>query len=257
VVTPLGPYYSTGKYREPLALIEAACQAGGSSFHGSGVHPGFAGDILPLTIARTMNRIDHIHVYEVIDHLANPSKYIEFMGFGRTPDDVLANPGRSPDAPYIFAQSMAMLADGLGEQLDEVITSKLELATATTDIHYGHPQDGRVIRAGTVAGQHYEWTASIKGKPFITFHCFWIMGYHDIAPQWDCGDSGYRLRFEGDPPLALSLSEQKPDGRLGYPGLSLTALLGVNAIPAVCAAAPGVATHLDLGVVQPHGLVRA
>jgi hypothetical protein len=30
----------------------------------------------------------------------------------------------------------------------------------------------------------------------------------------------------------------------------------INAIPAVCAAAPGIHTHLDLPLVRPVGLVR-
>jgi hypothetical protein len=30
----------------------------------------------------------------------------------------------------------------------------------------------------------------------------------------------------------------------------------VNAIPAVCDAAPGIHMHLDLGLIQPPGLVR-
>jgi hypothetical protein len=31
---------------------------------------------------------------------------------------------------------------------------------------------------------------------------------------------------------------------------------GINAIPTVCDAAPGVLTHLDLPLVRPRGLVR-
>jgi hypothetical protein len=31
---------------------------------------------------------------------------------------------------------------------------------------------------------------------------------------------------------------------------------GVNAIPAVCDAEPGIVTNLDLGVVHPRGLAR-
>jgi hypothetical protein len=251
VVTPLGPFYATGQYVDQLKTIEAACRDGGTSYHGSGIHPGFAGDLLPLTLARLMTRIDHVHVYEIVDHLANPSKYIEYMGFGRDPADLRANPARSPDAAYIFAQSMAMVADGLGKPLDETLTASLELATAIEDIAY----PGGVVRAGTVAGQHYEWTASSGGKPLITFHCFWTLG-DAIEPLWDVGASGYRVRMEGEPPLALSLSSIDADGRHVYPGLSLTALLGVNVIPDVCDAAPGVVTHLDLGVVQPKGLVR-
>jgi hypothetical protein len=251
VVSPLGPFYATGRYAAMLDTIAQACREGGASFHGSGIHPGFAGDLLPIVMARAAGRIDHVHVYEIVDHLANPSKYIEFMGFGRTPEDLRARPARAPDAHLIFAQSMAMVADALGTSIDDV-TASLELATATRDI----PYPGGIVRTGTVAGQHYEWTASCKGRPLITFHCFWVMG-DAMAPRWDCGTSGYRIRIEGDPPLLLTLSGIAPDGTPSYPGLSLTALLGVNVIPVVCDAAPGVVTHLDLGIVQPKGLVRA
>jgi hypothetical protein len=251
VVTPLGPFYPHGRYKAELEQIAAACREGGTSFHGSGIHPGFAGDLLPLTLTRLMDRIDCIHIHEVIDHLANPSNYIEFMGFGREPDDLLANPGRSPDAPLIFAQSMEMVANGLGTMIDDV-TSKLELATAKKDI----PHARGVVKAGTVAGQHYEWTGFANGAPLIVYHCFWTMG-DEVEPQWDCGQSGYHVHIEGDPPLELSLSgPTNADGQRIYVGLPWTAMMGVNVIPAVCDAAPGVITHFDLGLVGPRGLVR-
>jgi hypothetical protein len=46
------------------------------------------------------------------------------------------------------------------------------------------------------------------------------------------------------------------DGRRPFRGLPWTALLGATVIPQVCDAKPGVVTHIDLGVVRPHGLVR-
>ncbi|MDE8651559.1 NAD(P)H-dependent amine dehydrogenase family protein [Novosphingobium album (ex Liu et al. 2023)] len=252
VVSPLGPFYRYGKYKDELDGLDAAAKAGGVSFHGSGIHPGFAGDLLPLTVLRIADRVDHIHLYEIIDHLANPSNYIEFMGFGRTPDDVLANPGRSPEAPQMFAQSMQLVLEALGLAVEDV-TARLELATATQDI----PYPNGVIRQGTVAGQHYEWTGWAGGKPCITYHCFWVMGQEHVSPHWDTGPSGYRIRIEGDPPMELSLTSMREvDGEKRYGGLPWTAMAGVNVIPAVCEAAPGVVTHREIGVPRMHGLIR-
>lgn len=252
VVSTLGPFYRTERYRADLEQIEAACRDGGTSFHGSGVHPGFVGDLLPLTLARLMNRVDRIHITEVIDHLANPSKYIEYMGFGRTPEDVRANPGRPADAPYIFSQSMAMLVEGLGKKI-EGISAQLHLCTARRDIPY---RTG-VIRAGTVAGQHYEWSAWADGVPLVTYHCFWKMGDRDVEPKLDCGESGYRIVIEGDPPMELNLKGRTDaHGQRVFLAIPWTAMVGVNAIPDVCDAAPGVITHFDLGVLRPRGLVR-
>lgn len=252
VVTPLGPYYWHGRFSEELEVIAAACADGGASFHGSGIHPGFAGDLLPITALRMMDRVEHIHLTEVIDHLANPSNYIEFMRFGATPEDVMAKPGRSPEAPLIFAQSMQMVAHALGLEIDE-ITTKLNLAVATQDIAW--PEG--VVKAGTVAGQHYEWTGHAGGKPLITYHCFWKMGEEHIEPNWDCGPSGYRILIEGEPPMEMTMRTMaKPGEPLRYAGLPWTAMACVNVIPAVCEAAPGVVTHFELGTARLHGLFR-
>lgn len=257
VISPAGPFNPTERYRETFDRIEAACRDGGASFHGCGVHPGFSGDILPLTLTRLMNRIDRIEVTEFIDKVENPMVYTEMMGFGRNPDELLANPSRSPEAPYAFEGSMALLAAGLGKTIEK-ITTRLEVARATRDIPYslglGLPNSG-VVRQGTVGGQHYEWTGWADGKPLVVYHFYWSMGA-DIEPQWDI-DSRYQVTIEGDPPLELRLAARPgANGERPFLGLSWTALVGATAVPAVCDAAPGIVTHFDLGIVQPRGLVR-
>lgn len=251
VVSTLGPFYPTERYRADFDKIEAACRDGGTSFHGCGIHPGFAGDLLPLTLTRLMDKIDRIQVYEIADKLRNPSVYIKFLGFGRDPDDLLANPSRSAEAPYAFAQSMTMVVEGLGKKIEK-LTTKHEVAAARNDIAY----PGGVIRAGTVAAQHWEWTAWVDGAPLMVYHFYYTMG-DDFEPKWDCGDSRYRVVIEGNPPLELNLmGSVEPDGRHPFLGIPWTALLGVTVIPQICDAGPGVITHLDLGVVRPRGLVR-
>jgi hypothetical protein len=238
--------------------VDAACREGGTSYHGCGIHPGFSGDILPLTLTRLMNRIDRIEIIEVIDKVRNPMIYTEVMGFGRDPDELLAKPSRSAEAPHYFFASMSILAQGLGKTIEK-LTTRLEVAKATKDIPYslgaGLPNTG-VVRKGTVAGQHYEWTAWVDGAPLIVYHFYWTMG-DAIEPKWDNGDSCYRVVITGDPPLEVRvMGGKESDGRRPFHGLPWTALLGATAVSAVCDAKPGVVTHLDLGVVQPHGLVR-
>jgi 2,4-diaminopentanoate dehydrogenase len=258
VVSPAGPFFPTDRYKADFDRLEAACRAGGTSFHGCGVHPGFSGDILPLTLTRLMNRVDLIEVTEVIDKIRNPMIYTEVMGFGRDPDELLANPSRSAEAPYAFEGSMRMVVEGLGKTIEK-LTTKLEVATATQDIPYslglGLPDTG-LIKRGMVAGQHFEWTAWADGKPLIVYHFYWVMGEH-VEPQWLHGESCYKVAIHGDPPLEVHLmGGVDADGRRPFLGLPWTGLVGATAVPAVCDAAPGIVTHLDLGVVQPKGLVR-
>jgi hypothetical protein len=251
VVSSAGPFIPTERYKAQFDQIEAACRDGGTSYHGCGIHPGFSGDILPLTLTRLMNRIDLIEVTEVIDKLRNPMVYVEVMGFGRDPDELLAKPSRSAEAPYAFEGSMSMVVEALGKKIEK-LTTRLEVAKATKDI----PYPNGVIRKGTVAGQHFEWTAWVDGAPLMVYHFYWTMGY-DIEPRWENGDSHYRVVIKGDPPLELRLmGSTEADGRRPFHGLPWTGLVGATAVPTVCDARPGVLTHLDLGIVQPHGLVR-
>jgi len=257
VVSPAGPFLPNERFQAEFEKIDAACKEGGTSYHGCGIHPGFSGDILPLTLARLMNRIDHIRVTEFIDKDKNPMIYTEMMGFGADADELLAKPRRAPDTWRHFYQSLTMLAEGIGKKIDNM-TSKFEVAKATKDIPYTLGEGrtgGGVIRKGTVGGQHYEWTAWVDGKPLITYHFYWSMG-PNIEPKWDI-DSRYQINIDGDPPLEMRLMARPgSDGVRPFLGLPWTGILGATALPAVCDAKPGVVTHRDLGVVQLRGMVR-
>jgi len=52
------------------------------------------------------------------------------------------------------------------------------------------------------------------------------------------------------------MGAEAKDGRRPFLGLPWTGLVGATAVQAVCDAAPGVVTHVDLGIVQPRGMVR-
>jgi 2,4-diaminopentanoate dehydrogenase len=254
VVTTSGFFYPSPDFADDGARIRAACQDGGSSFHAGGIHPGYAGDILPLTLARVVSRIEKILVYEVVNVLTDaPLDHIDWLGFGKDKDAFLSEPTILGLGVPFFAQSMHMIADGLGVTIDEV-SAELRAATATEDI----PHELGAILRGTVAAQHHEWTAMVDGRPLIVFHAIYVAASADkLDPAWDWGKTRYRIVIEGDPPTELTLQGvDQPDGTIVHPGYDWTAMGAINAIPAVCEAPPGWLTHLDLGLVQPRGLVR-
>lgn len=251
VVSPAGPFLPNKFIPEDAARVEAACKAGNSSFHGCGIHPGFSGDILPITLLRLMNRVDCVEVSEVIDKVRNPMIYTKIMGFGTDCDELLANPRRSPETYKFFYSSMAMIAEALGVEIERV-SVKFEVAKALKDISHEFGE----VKAGTCGGQHYEWTAWSGGAPIIVYHFYWQLG-QDIDPVWETGEAMYRVRIHGDPPLECQLmGQQDTDGRHPFLGLPWTGLVGCTVVPQVCDAEPGVVTHLDLGLVKPKGLVR-
>lgn len=255
VVTTSGFFHPTEDFRDGGEKIRAACADGGSSFHGGGIHPGYAGDILPVTLARVMSRIDKIVVYEVVNVLTDaPLDHIDWMGFGKDKDKFLTEPTILGLGVPFFAQSMHMIADGLGVTIDEVTAADVKAAIATEDILH---ELGAIPR-GTVAAQHHEWTAWVGGNPLIVFHAIYLTCEPErIEPSWDWGKTRYRIVIEGDPPTELTLEgADQPDGTMHHPGYDWTAMGAINAIPDVCDAPPGWVNHFDLGLVRPRGLVR-
>ena len=251
VVSPLGPVYATEAFRGDVERIEAACREGGTSFHGCGIHPGFVGDILPLTLTRLSDRIDRIEVSEIADKQKTPSVYIDFMGFGQSPEELLAKPNCMTGAVHAFAQSIALLVEGLGKTIEN-LTERHEIATATADI----PYPGGTIRQGTVAGQHWEWTAWADGAPLVVYHLYYRVG-DAMEPAWHLGESRHHVVVHGSPSFEVTLrATAAEDGHHPFLGIDWTALLGCTAVPQVCDAAPGMVDHIALGVVRPRGLVR-
>ena len=255
VVTSTSFFYPTEDFREAYDAIEAACRDGGTSLHGSGIHPGYAGDLLPLILTRIVGRVERIQLFEFVNFLdgdTEPLEHLGPMGFALKPEEFHKRPNLLAGAVLIFAQSMAMIAEGLGKHIDDVAI-KDEVALASSDIHI----PGATIPKGTVAAQHHEWTGSCDGKPLIVFHAYYTIGDENIEPAWNCGRTRYRILVEGDPPTEMTLEGARlPGQNLAHPGYAWTAMAAVNAIPAVCAAPPGVASHLELGMVRPRGLVR-
>ena len=251
VISPAGPFLPNKWFPDETRRIEDACRTGNSSYHGCGIHPGFSGDVLPLTLARLMSRIDCVEVTEIIDKLRNPMIYTEVMGFGADPEELLAKPRRSAETYKYFYSSMALVAEGLGKTIEEV-TVKFDVSRATEDIVHPHG----VVKKGMVGGQHYEWTAWVEGKPLVVYHFYWQLGTK-LDPLWEQGEAKYRVRIHGDPPLECHLMAMPDaDGRHPFLGLPWTGLVGCTVVPQVCDAPAGVVSHRDLGLVEPRGLVR-
>jgi hypothetical protein len=134
VITTSGYFYPAADFAEHGAKIVSACRVGGTSFHGGGIHPGYAGDVLPLTLARVTSRIDKIHVYEVVNVLSDAARdHIDLMEFGKKRDESLTEPTLLDFGVPFFAQSMHMIANGLGVDIDEVKID-LEATVAIEDI---------------------------------------------------------------------------------------------------------------------------
>jgi 4-hydroxy-tetrahydrodipicolinate reductase len=236
-----------------LARLEAAAQAGRATMFGTGVNPGFA-NLFALVSAQICDRIEQIRVLESADASAYASKDTqESVGFAQTLD----TPGlleRTRHGSEVFAEAVALMADALGIDLDE-ITFDADYARATADNDLGF----MIIPEGTVAGIDGRWRGRAYGRDVIVLNFQWIMGSHVDAPFTI--RHGYFVEIDGEPSVRSQFQILPPrdwseDGYMGL-GMIMTAMPSINAIPAVVAAPPGIATHQTLPLVTARGRVSA
>jgi hypothetical protein len=256
VVTPLGWVYPRAK---DVVALERACHAGGATLHGTGIHPGGITERFPLMVSALTAQVTHVRAEEFSDirTYGAPAVLRDIMLFGSTPEEAL----RSPMVSFLgggFRQSVSMVADTLGFELDERIEARNEVAVATAPID----SPIGVIEPGRVAAQRFTWTATVGGEPVVTARVNWLMGEEHLEPDWSFGPAGERfeVEVEGDPSVLLTFKGYQPvsveAGLVRNPGVVATANHCVSAIPYVAAAGPGIKTYLDLpliaGRAAPH-----
>jgi len=231
--------------------LEAACAKGGSSFHATGIEPGWAAEVLPLTMSGLFGRIDSLLVQELLDYTTYDSvdMLFDIMGFGMAPDAPvpLADPVL---AGSTFRASLMLVADGLGATIDDFAYDRqVAVANEPFDVKAGR------IEAGTVSAQRFSCTAIIGGRPALTIEHITRLG-DEQAPEWPTG-RGWKVTVEGRPSMVLESriathgEDETEQGCLG------TAMHAVHAIAPVCAAAPGIRTFLDLPTIMGRGVLNA
>jgi hypothetical protein len=229
--------------------LEAACAEGGTSFHGTGIEPGWAGEVLPLTMSGILHRVDSILVQELMDYSSYDSTDMMFtiMGFGLPPDaDV---PMADPElVGATFRAPLMLLADGLGAQVERY---EYRREVAVSDV--ARTVAAGVIEPGTVSAQRFSYTAVVGGRDALTIEHITRMGA-DTAPDWPAG-RGWRVTVEGTPSMVLDSRiavHGEDDNEQGCLG---TAMHAVHAVVPVCEADPGIRTFLDVPMIVGRGVL--
>ncbi len=231
--------------------LSDACRTGGTSFFTSGIDPGFANDLLPLTLTGLCGPWQEVRVLEIINYATynQPTVLFDTMGFGKPLDDtpLLLTPGT---LEFAWGGTVRLLADGLGVTLDDV-TSWYEKRPAVKPIRILW----RTVEVGTMAALRFEVRGMIAGKAAIVVEHVTRLD-DELCPEWPRGNGSYRVMITGNPKMSCELEFEDEHGDHAVGGVVLTATRIVNAIPAVCQAAPGLLSALDLPLVTGRGLYR-
>ena len=232
--------------------LEDACRSGGTSFLTSGIDPGFANDSLPLALSGLCERWEQIRIQEIINYATydQPQVLFDIMGFGKPLDHtpLLLAPG---SLTFAWGGTVRLLAEGLGVELDE-IREVHERRPAKQMIEIG----AHKVEPGTMAALRFEVQGIVDGRPAIIVEHVTRLD-DDLAPEWPSGNGSYRVLIRGVPSMRCEFEFEDEHGDHAVGGVVLTAGRLVNAIPAVCEAAPGLLSALDLPLITGRGLMRS
>jgi hypothetical protein len=263
VVPLVYPNAVDAAFTDPL---REAALFGGVSFFTTGIDSGFANDVLPLALSGVSRTIDSIRVTEMFNYATYPdaTAVYDILGFGKPPEEIpfAATPGVFT---FGWGPVLHQLADGLGVRVDDI---KETVERIPADISFDTPTGH--IAAGTIAAMRSTLTGYVDGNPTLVIDHVSRM-HDDIAPNLpqphisiqprDLGYGGasgrgvYRVEIEGSPSMRCEF-EMADDHDHDLGARMAGASRMVNAIPAVCAAKPGLLSALDLPLITGKGLVK-
>jgi 2,4-diaminopentanoate dehydrogenase len=234
--------YPKAKGGDVYDRLQEACLAGNTSFYTSGGDPGWAGfglALAPLTVAQ---QVRSIKLFEIYNYGPWNNPQLGLYGFGEpdTSTSMILLPGVTAS---IWGPSVAMLADAMGVTLDSIDEAhRVIRADEDFEIPFGR------IAQGMVSGMSFEIRGMVDGEARIVIEHITKLRREDF-PEYGLDDC-YRVVIDGEPNIKVDMSLTSDFGDSTHAGYIVAVTPVTNAIPAVCAAPPGVLTYLDL---PPHG----
>ena len=234
--------------------IADACRRGSSSIFGTGISPGWV-ELMGLAAANICDRVDKVTIDEGSDTTLYDSPETELpAGFGRPIDDPEL-PGMAAEGTAVFGEAVAMMADALAVELDDIVCVA-EYAQTTADV----VMDSWTIPAGHVAGVAASWQGRIGDRTVVELNVRWKKG-QTLDPDWQI-EEGHVITIDGRPTVRVRLEYLPPAdfeattfADFMVLGMIMTAMPAINAIRYVVAAPPGIVTYNDLPLPLPGGLV--
>jgi len=234
--------------------ISEACAEGGASCFTTGIDPGFANDLFPMTLMGLCGEVRSVKALEILDYISYEGDYEEEMGIGRSPaftpllehTDILV---------MSWGATVPMIAHAVGIELDQITTTWEKWVTdnAITTAK-------GIIAPGEVAAIRFTINGIFRGDTRIGLEHVNRVGT-DAAPDWPRGtqDDVYRVEIDGSPSITQETAFRFTDGSgrdAAAAGCLATGLRALNAVPAVNDRPPGWVTPLDLPLIPGFGTIR-
>jgi 2,4-diaminopentanoate dehydrogenase len=234
--------------------VTEACELGESSCFTTGIDPGFANDLFPMTLMGLCSEVRKVRASELLDYTNYTGDYEREMGIGRPPEKKAML--ETPDLlVFAWGGTVPMIAHAAGIMLDEITTTYDKWMTPTE-----RKSAKGVIPAGHVAAVRFTVNGVYQGETRIQLEHVNRIG-DDAAPDWPTGDQNdvYRVDIEGTPSIFQETAFRFTDGSgrdAAAAGCLATGMRALNAVPAVNDLSPGWVTALDLPLIAGAGTIR-
>ena len=257
VSTAMTPWvWPLSKYNPPnwIDPITQACEEGGASCFTTGIDPGFANDLFPLTLMGLCGEVRSVRALELLDYTNYEGDYESEMGIGKPPEhkSIL----EIPDVLVLaWGATVPMMAHAAGVEIDDITTTWEKWVTDSSITTARGP-----VEPGSVAAIRFTVNGIVGGEPRICLEHVNRVGVGS-APDWPTGNQAdvYRVEIEGSPSITQETAFRFTDGSgrdAAAAGCLATGLRALNAIPAVNDLPPGWVTPLDLPLIGGRGTIR-
>ncbi len=212
--------------------LDEIARDAGVTVLGTGINPGFVLDLLIIVFTGICRRVDSIYAERVNDLSPYGGAVMTTQGIGLTPEEFDAGLRDGSVLGHIgFRQSVAMVADALGWELERVEETR-------EPIIGGRERRGEhvIVPAGKVAGCRHAVRGFVAGHPLIE-----LVHPQQIEPGAEGQKTWDLIRVEGEPKIEMRVEPEMAGG-------TGTASIAVNMVPLVHAAASGLVSMKDLPV---------
>ncbi|HEY8385961.1 MAG TPA: hypothetical protein VIK82_07065 [Porticoccaceae bacterium] len=231
-----------GVQGEVRQRLESACERGNSSFHVTGVHPGWA-NALAVSLTGVCRRVDCVSLYESADcsEYESPETWLALgMSLPEATAEVESVARMSLQS---FADATQRMAEAMSVSLDELrFGVEFAKASARTDLGW------LCLERGTIAAIRGGWDGIVNGRTVVRTRVAWYLTDR-LEQDWHFDDDHYHLVVDGDPGVECRVRFiPQPDWQPNDTLIS-TALPAIHAIFNVHDAPAGILGLKDAGLI--------
>jgi hypothetical protein len=201
----------------------------GVTFLGTGVNPGFLMDTLVITLTGLCQKIEKIRVERVMNATTRRVPFQKKIGAGLTLNEFREKMSSKEITGHVgLEQSIGMIAEALGWELDEIMVESPEPVIAEREV----VSQAIKVTKGQVAGLMQTAHGMMDEKELITLD---FQAYIGAEKEYDS------ITINGVPPIHQKISP------CVHGDLATVAVI-VNLIPKILKAPPGLLTMKDLPI---------